>query len=74
MQGHTSQEEKDLGIIWSPQQDKGGNVPHSWKRMTEVKERDRVFHYVKGNVVAISIARESAKQLANHLSCKVIIE
>ncbi len=61
MQGHTYQEEKDLGIIWSPQQDKGGNVPHSWQRMTEVKEGDRVFHYVKGNIVAISIASESCK-------------
>jgi putative restriction endonuclease len=58
MQGQTYQEEKDLGIIWSPQQDIGGNVPHSWKRMTEVKEEDRVFHYVKGNFVAISIASE----------------
>ena len=61
MQGDTYQEEKDLGIIWSPQQDKGGNVPHSWQRMTEVKEGDRVFHYVKGNIVAISIASESCK-------------
>lgn len=59
MQGHTYQEEKDLGIIWSPQQDKAGNVPHSWQRMTEVKEGDQVFHYVKGNFVAISIASES---------------
>jgi putative restriction endonuclease len=58
MQGHTYQEEKELGIIWSPQKDKGGNVPHSWKRMTEVKKGDRVLHYVKGNIVAISIAVE----------------
>jgi putative restriction endonuclease len=58
MQGHTYQEEKQLGIIWSPQQDKGGFVPHSWKRMTEVSEGDRVFHYVKGNIVAVSIANE----------------
>ncbi|TKH06154.1 HNH endonuclease, partial [Peribacillus simplex] len=59
MQGHTYQEEQDLGIIWSPQQDKGGNVPHSWKRMTEVKEGDRVFHYVKGLIVAISVANDN---------------
>ncbi len=61
MQGHTYQEEKDLGIIWSPQKDKGGNVPHSWKRMMEVKKGDRIFHYVKGNIVAISIASEDCK-------------
>lgn len=58
MQGHTYQEEKELGIIWSPQKDKGGRVPHSWRRMTEVKQGDRIFHYVKGNIVAISIALE----------------
>jgi len=61
MQGHTFQQEKDLGVIWSPQQDKGGNVPHSWKRMMEVKKGDRIFHYVKGNIVAISIASEDCK-------------
>jgi putative restriction endonuclease len=61
MQGHTYQEEKDLGIIWSPQIDRGNNVPHSWKRMTQVKKGDRVFHYVKGNIVAISIASEDCK-------------
>lgn len=62
MQGHTYEEEKGLGIIWSPQQDQGGNVPHSWKRMTEVKEGDQVFHYVKGNIVAVSIASEDCKE------------
>ncbi|AYV67627.1 HNH endonuclease [Niallia circulans] len=62
MQGHTYQEEKDLGIIWSPQKDKGQKVPHSWKRMKEVKKGDRVFHYVKGNIVAISIASDNCKE------------
>lgn len=56
MQGHTYKEEKDLAIIWSPQRDRGRNVPHSWLRMTEVEAGDRVFHYVKGNIVAISVA------------------
>lgn len=59
MQGETYQEEKHLGIIWSPQKDKGGNVPHSWRRMLEVKEGDRLFHYMKGNIVAISMAMEN---------------
>ena len=62
MQGHTYQEEKEQGIIWSPQKDKGGNTPHSWLRMTEVKKGDRVFHYVKGNIVAISIASSSCQE------------
>jgi len=58
MQGRTYQEEKELGIIWSPQQDKGSNLPHSWQRMMEVNKGDRIFHYVKGNIVAISVALE----------------
>jgi putative restriction endonuclease len=58
MQGETYQEEKELGIICSPQRDKGDNVPHSWKRMMEVKKDDLVFHYVRGEIVAISIANE----------------
>ncbi|MBT2759276.1 HNH endonuclease [Mesobacillus foraminis] len=62
MQGETYNEERKLGILWSPQRDKGGLVPHSWKRMTEVEEGDRVFHYVKGNIIAISIAREGCKE------------
>ena len=56
MQGETYQEEIELGIIWSPQQDSGGQIPHSWLRMKEVNEGDRIFHYVKGNIVAISVA------------------
>ncbi|WP_040209270.1 HNH endonuclease [Neobacillus jeddahensis] len=56
MQGHTYQQERELGIIWSPQQDQGGLVPHSWSRMKEIQKEDRVFHYVKGFIVAISVA------------------
>ncbi|GGA36005.1 HNH endonuclease [Psychrobacillus lasiicapitis] len=61
MQGHTYQEEKELGIIWSPQKDRSGNVPHSWLRMTEVETGDRIFHYVRGYIVAISIAKTGCK-------------
>lgn len=56
MQGHTYEKEKAAGIIWSPKKDKGGNLPHSWLRMKEVQEGDRVFHYVKGDIIAISVA------------------
>ncbi|MGG3448420.1 HNH endonuclease [Domibacillus aminovorans] len=64
MQGHTYQEEKEQGIIWSPQKDKGGNTPHSWLRMTNVKEGDRFFHYVKGNISAISVAVSNCQEAA----------
>lgn len=61
MQGTTYQEEKHLGIIWSPQIDKSGLMPHSSKIMQEVKKDDRIFHYVKGSIVAISIVKEGCK-------------
>ena len=57
MQGQTYQEEKELGIIWSLQQDSSGKERHSRLRMIEVNEGDRIFHYVKGNIVAISVAK-----------------
>lgn len=62
MQGETYQQEKKLGIIWSPQQDKSGMVPHSYKRMTEVKKGDRILHYVKGAIVAISSATKDCQE------------
>lgn len=55
MQGETYHEEKNAGILWTPQIDKSGMVPHSWNRMQELKKGDRVFHYVKGDIVAISM-------------------
>lgn len=62
MQGETYQQEKKLGIIWAPQQDKSGMVPHSYKRMTEVSKGDRILHYVRGAIVAISRASEDCKE------------
>ncbi|ANU28536.1 HNH endonuclease [Planococcus versutus] len=58
MQGETYHEERNAGLLWTPQMDKSGMVPHSWNRMQEVKKGDIVFHYVKGFVVAISRVQE----------------
>lgn len=58
MQGDTYQEECNAGVLWTPQIDKSGMVPHSWNRMQELKKGDIVFHYVKGFLVAISRVRE----------------
>ena len=58
MQGETYQEERNAGVLWTPQIDKSGMVPHSWNRMQELKKGDIVFHYVKGLLVAISRVRE----------------
>ncbi|WP_342514692.1 HNH endonuclease [Sporosarcina sp. FSL K6-1522] len=57
MQGQTYQEEKELGMIWSRKQADDGSLPHSWLRVSEVQEGDRIFHYVKGDIVAISVAK-----------------
>ena len=64
MQGETYQEERDLGIISSPLQDSGGLVPHSWLRMKEVRKGDRVFHYVKGHIIAISVAKTGCQEIS----------
>lgn len=56
MQGLTYEEDKAAGLIWSSQTDKGGKTPHSWSRLKEVQQDDRIFHCVKGKIVAISVA------------------
>ncbi|MGO1060156.1 HNH endonuclease [Planococcus sp. FY231025] len=58
MQGETYHEERNAGILWTPQIDKSGMVPHSWNRMKELQKGDHVFHYVKGEIVAISSIEE----------------
>lgn len=61
MQGETYEEDKDLGVIWSPIYDKAGIEQHFWARMRKVKKGDCVFHYVKGAIVAISIAQSDCE-------------
>ncbi|MDN7246993.1 HNH endonuclease [Planococcus shenhongbingii] len=61
MQGETYQEEKKMGLLWTPQRDKSGMVPHSYKRMRDIKKGDRIFHYVKGYIVALSVAKENCR-------------
>lgn len=61
MQGETYQEEKRMGLLWTPQHDKSGMVPHSYRRMEEIKKGDRIFHYVKGFIIAISVAKENCR-------------
>ncbi len=64
MQGDTYVVEKEAGVIWSPKEDKGGHEPHSWKRMKEVKKGDPIFHYVKGEIVAVSLAKSDCVEEA----------
>lgn len=62
MQGRTYQEEKELGILWSLQTDTAGNPQHFWQRMKEVAAGDRVFHYVRGEIVAVSVAKTGYRE------------
>ncbi|MGA9289002.1 MAG: HNH endonuclease [Anaerobacillus sp.] len=68
MQGDTYQVEREAGIIWSPKEDRGGSEPHSWKRMKEVSEGDHFFHYVKGYIVAVSIADQDCQTFSEPIS------
>lgn len=56
MQGHTYEEEKELGFIWAAKRDRGGSPSHSWQRMQEIQKDDIVFHCVKGEILAVSVA------------------
>lgn len=67
MQGETYHEERNAGVLWTSQIDKSGMVPHSWKRMQDVKKGDLVFHYVKGEIVAISRVRKDCTNGTNPL-------
>lgn len=67
MQGETYQVERELGIITSPQKDSGGQEPHSWLRMKEINVGDRIFHYVKGYIVAISVAKTDCHVISKTL-------
>lgn len=65
MQGQTYMEEQLHSIIWSKQVDKSGMRPPFWERMKEVKAGDCIFHYVKGDVVAVSIAKKGYYEAEN---------
>ena len=59
MQGRAFEEERKAGVICSEIFNKKGEIPHFWGRMQEVTKGDVIFHYVKGEIVAISRATSS---------------
>ena len=65
MQGRTYNEENEAGIIWTTQIDQAGNRQHSWERMREVRQGDKVFHYVNGYMVAVSSATADCVESEN---------
>ncbi|MEK4630071.1 MAG: HNH endonuclease [Solibacillus sp.] len=65
MQGKTYEEAKLANIVWCSIYDNSGQTPHSWERMNEVRKGDVLFHYVKGDIIAISVAQEDAYEGEN---------
>lgn len=65
MQGLTYEEDKAAGGIWSSKLDRGGKTPHSWERVIEVEENDRIFHCVKGKIIAISVALSDGEKVGD---------
>lgn len=59
MQGRTYEMEQANEMICSEIFNKKGETPHFWSRMKEVVSGDFIFHYVKGEIVAVSITRSN---------------
>ena len=59
-QGQTWTQERDGRFIWAPiENDKGKRFFH-WTNVSEVKQGDVVFHYVKQSILAVSLAEADA--------------
>lgn len=50
----TWKEGVERGAAWAPLVDAGGGRPAHWERMDEAKVEDIVFHYVRGQIRAVS--------------------
>lgn len=61
MQGKSYEASKEEENVWCDIFDSAGNTPHSWERMKEVRKGDVLFHLVKGDIVAISQAKEDCR-------------
>lgn len=59
MQGRTYQQEKTAGLIWTHKRGTGQVVPPTWARINEIQPQDILFHYVAGQIVAVSQAQSS---------------
>ncbi len=60
MQGRTYQQEKAAGVIWTQQRPAGVVIPPTWARIKMIKPQDLLFHYVAGQIVAVSQAQTRA--------------
>ncbi|MFD0897876.1 HNH endonuclease [Loigolactobacillus binensis] len=63
MQGRTYQQEKTAGLIWTQQRASGQPVPPTWARINEIQPQDILFHYVAGQIVAVSQAQTAVQNM-----------
>ncbi|MFD1317381.1 HNH endonuclease [Loigolactobacillus zhaoyuanensis] len=64
MQGRTYQQEKTAGLIWTQQRAQGQAVPPTWARIKAIQPQDILFHYVAGQIVAVSQAQTQVQTAA----------
>jgi hypothetical protein len=64
-QGSTYDAAKAQGIIWAPQTSTNGRTLFHWENVSRVKPGDIIFHYVNGNICAVSIAKTAGHEARN---------
>ena len=71
-QNKTYQHEREGQYLWAPKLDKGGKPQHHWTSITEVKPGDVIFSAVQKQIVAVSLAKNNARDASRHLVSKMI--
>jgi len=59
-QGKTMNEEKEVGVLWAPIENKNGSNEYHWETMKEVAKGDIVLHYANGYIRYVSQVQEAA--------------
>jgi predicted Mrr-cat superfamily restriction endonuclease len=61
-QGQTFAQERDGGFVWAPQKNKNDHTYSHRVNVSKIKQGDVVFHYAKGNIVAVSVALSDGRE------------
>ena len=59
-QGSHYDTEYEEGYLFAPLYDDKGDEPHHWSRLSDLKPGDKVFHYVRGYIRAVSTVTATA--------------
>lgn len=63
-QNKTYHEERSCGFLWSPKYASGNRKNAGYETMKDVSSGDVIFHSFQGNIVAISVAKDSCYSFA----------